>query len=336
MRKFIGLAVVIAFLWVSAAPAEALTLPVGPLEVDYNDWSGFYIDTTGDGVADTHMGGGIAGPYLPGADAELRGIQQAATIRLLTTGAFVEAQTAAEALDGMFYDLVVGAGAIYTPGVSLVAGLVPGGRYATTAFALGTAGGRFDMWLDTSPEGLPTDSSGNVNTFQDPINPALRDGPAHWVVGPGGAWPNHDDFPGVSDLGDAGASPWLIGQWVPMPVGPIPGTAVSNPFAGAVYVVSVDLITGLGTAFGFVDVLVNNTGLPIQNDTFWFPGADIYVKAGLGFPALTDGQRTTDGWDTLSDDPVQYTTLPEPATMSLLLVGLVGGAGAYLRRRRAA
>lgn len=335
MRKFIGLAVVIAFLWVSAAPVEALTLPVGPLEVDYNDWSGFFA-----GFPGVHMGGGVVGPYLPAADDELRGIQQAATIRLLTTGQFVEAQNG-EALDGLFYDLKVDPNnVIYTPGVSLVAGLVPAGRYATAVSALGTAGGRLDMWLDTSPEGLPTDSTGNVNTFQDPINPALRDGPTHWVAtaGPGaGAGTGvHDDFPGVSDLGDPGASPWLIGRWVPMPLGPIPNTGLTNPFAGAVYVVTVDLIGGLGTAFGFVDVLVNNTGLPIQDDTFFFPGADIYVKAGLVFPALTDGQRTTDGWDSLSDDPVQYTTLPEPATMSLLLVGLVGGAGAYLKRRRVA
>jgi len=336
MRKFIGLAVVAAFLWVAAGPAEALNLPLGDLEIDFNDWSSFF-------HAGAPIGGGVPGPATPAIGDELRAIFRAGTIHSLTTGENVNASDFGQELTGLLYDLVVGPGMLLVGPGSVTIGLVPGVRYADTTVP--GSGGRIDVWLDsTLPGSQPLGSNGAAPVFQDP-NAPTGDGPSEWVVGPGGLFPAHDDFPGVSDItvggaADAGAKAWLSGVLVPMPPGVPLSAGFINPFPGAVYVISVSTITATGSAFGFIDVIFNGTGLQILDDAQKggvpaLAGADLSIQSILGFSSSVT--RSLNGWDALSDDPILMTTfVPEPASMSLLLVGLFGGAGAYWRRRRAA
>jgi hypothetical protein len=355
MRKFIGLAMVVAFMGVAAGPALALhALPADDLEIDFNDWSSFFHN----GVA---IGGNVPGAAVPEEGDELRALYRAGQIHGLETGEVISAADEGEELTGLLYDLVVGVTPVDIPVLGLDAGdpmisvaagvarigLVPGPRYSDSTIP--GSGGRIDVWLDTTLTGsqpLGTNSPGGGSVYQDPDGG--NDGPSEWVAagGVGNTFPTHDDFPGASDLDtdgvspDPGASMWLSAVLVPMPVGIPLSAGFTNVFPGAVYVITVDLINNVGSAFGFADVIYNNTGAQILDDAFssgipGFAGGDISIQSILSFSNAQT--RSLNGWDALSDDPILMSTfVPEPASMSLLLVGLVGSAGAWYRRRRAA
>ncbi len=324
MRKFIGLAVVIAFLWVSAAPAEAVSLQQGENKVKNIDYSSYYVCGTNISAPDSEVVNPSPGDTPDLVGLELRAVFEVTGIWNNFTGAgdpYWTPGASGEELTGLFYDLEVHT-VSGTWGGGLIIDLKPQLRYDTESDVLG-AGGRVDLWQDTSPNYTHTGTGG---------------GPADWRVGIAGH-EDHDDFPTASDVidtagaADPGASLFLRGNWVPLF-----WTVEATP-VGIVYRVNMNaLIPGVpitGTGFGYWDVVVNNTGLPIADDYWGLPGSgrDIKLLTNLTIPTSV-GQY--DDWQARSEDPVEFFALPEPATMSLLLVGLVGGAGAYLRRRRAA
>lgn len=316
MRKFIGLAAVIAFLWVSAAPAEAVTLPAAQVKAKYEDYSSFYRPA---GVA------GVAQPLgAPLLGDELRAMFRVTSIITDDASAtIVFSAGPSEELTGLFYDLVVGGilvapgdpvppGGIAVPGVpsgTVVVDLLPGGRITVPAAPAPGGGGRMDIYDDFSP---------NFSVL----------GPGNWTAVPGPG-PGGDIFPGVTD-----GNLWLAGTFVPLATVPFAGIpGVSAPFtAGAVSRVGFTLASGTGDGVGYLSAVINNTGTPLLPNR-WGPFADIEIVWRLDFPPK---QTVPAGWAVHSEDPVRFTVLPEPATMSLLLVGLVGGAGAYLKRRRVA
>lgn len=314
MRKFIGFAVVIAFLWVAAAPAQAINLQPGENYAKLVDYSSFYNGNTPIGVP------GSWSTFDPTTliGAELRAIFKITDMSNQWNPAapayWTEVATDGSALTGLVYDLAVAEVSTFPGGFVLL--LTPMAGSGDPAAVPGS-GGQLDVWSDATPD------------FDNTLGPGLWNDS---LAGHDG----HDDYPTASDIDaggalDPGVSLWLRADFVPIGL-------LSDGVTPFVFAITMQTSgTGIGTAFA--DVTVNNTGLPISGSVD-FPdplspvnGGDLRIIYNL---TLAGNQTVFSGWQVQSNDPIEFFALPEPASMSLLLVGLFGGAGAYWRRRRAA
>jgi hypothetical protein len=327
MRKFIGLLAVAVLVWVAAAPAEAVTLQEGENYAKLVDYSSFFNPAT-------NTPGGIPDDWddldpttLVGA--ELRAIFYVTGIANdwspFAPEYWTNTATDGTSVTGLLYDLVVAKVTVDADG-SFKLELTAGGRYTSEAETAG-AGGRIDMWVDTSPN---FDHTG---------------GPTLWSPSIAGH-DDHDDYPTVSDVinttgtVDPGASLWLRAEFVPTAMIDLTDDGPSADDVPLIYTVTMDSSDWTGKGKGFAEVTINNTNLMIAGDVD-FPdalspvtGGDLSVVTNL---TLAGSPTVFSGWQVQSNDPVEfYGYVPEPASMSLLVVGLVGSAGAYWRRRRAA
>jgi hypothetical protein len=245
-------------------------------------------------------------------------------------------------LKGLLYDLNVSGITNGTPvaGDGLLHDIykTPGGRYASDGS--GTDG----TWTDTvaSSIGLATTAAGYggiLVLYEDlspgaPANP-FGAGPGAWetpsdgghVVTPiSGVMTDTDLFPGITDQG----SVWLVAVLTPLPASAY-NFPVGAP-AGTVLVeknFNVDA-GGSGGAEGvaFANIIGGSAAAMFLMD-FFGPGRDIRLDFDIDF----DADGTIDGWQVQSDDPVQFATIPEPATLSLFGFGLAG-LGLWRKRRR--
>jgi hypothetical protein len=222
-------------------------------------------------------------------------------------------------LIGLVYDLKVGA--VSVVGGTATIDLIAAGRYAPNS---GYAGGRVDLWVDAANNFTPAGSGGY---------------PADWAYGAPGAagWATNpfdlgefDTFPTATD---GTATALLSGTLVPY-------DPVNKP--GVLLTLSLNLANGTGASTqGFIDVLYNPTGIPFAErflgglaEISFFENFKFYPNATIPYePTFDDPTKTPIYWDTESEDPVTFTVIPEPTTMSLLGIALVSLGGSVLRRR---
>jgi hypothetical protein len=221
-------------------------------------------------------------------------------------------------LSGMLYDINVLASSSIpgaNPPWTLYFG--PGSRYTST-------GGTDGTWTDTVIGDVVATTGGGYGglliVYQDPtVETNFALGPGAWqegtLVNPDPSLTASDNYPTISD-----AAPWLVAVLAPMTTGgiyPVPPGTVSvetlNPFPAS------------NSGFALANIIGGTAAGIFQLDTFG-PGWDIRLE----FEPII-GQTAIDGWQTASDDPVQFSTIPEPMTLSLLGLGL---AGLVARRRR--
>ena len=238
-------------------------------------------------------------------------------------------------LAGMLYDINIlptssGIGAPFSLANPWLLNFGPGTRY--TSDGSGTDG----TWTDLVPGihsnvvattgtgygGLLvvySELPGDTDFAQDPdgTGPTPPLGPNAWsegsIVAPDPSLTASDAFPSISDV-----VPFLVAVLAPLPqgYGLPPGT------------VSLEVITGLANSgLSFANIIGGWGAGQFDTDVF---GAGLDIR--LEFEPII-GAGPIDGWQTASDDPVQFSIIPEPATMSLLGLGLAG-LGAVRRKRR--
>ena len=159
------------------------------------------------------------------------------------------------------------------------------------------------------------------------INANFAAGPGAWAEGgsattdasiPGGVL---DNYPTVSD--DAG-QPWLIAVLAPMEP-----TWAAQLGMGATTVLYEEF--GLTGAFGmgFANIIGGTAAGQFDTDVFG-AGLDIRIEfEPYGATSPTD----LAGWQVGGDDPIQFTIIPEPASLTLLGLGIAGLA-AWRRKRK--
>ena len=352
MKKSLLLFVVLAALVAFAPMASAISLGDGlneagsPYRVKIEDYSNLY---TPNGVAIPH-----AGPASFQLENEQRTIFRATTILNNANNSVFDLNSPTE-LTGVLYDLKL-VQVVATSPTNFVLDFAPMGRNPLTADLDGdiaglpanrVAGGVVEVYQDAAKNF--SNNPGGVAPYASKLPalaPVLQDpgaAPTLWTQGaaghaPGG--PGADVFPTVTD-----GSLWLAAVLLDLnymvDIGAIlaPGTPY---FPGTVLREEFDLSRGTGFGLGYMNIAGGAPDVMAEMER-GFGGAlvDLTMRFNLT-TALFDPNTGTilpnidyigpGQWTVESEDPIRFGVIPEPATISLLGMGLAGLVG--LRRRK--
>ncbi len=238
-------------------------------------------------------------------------------------------------LSGLFYDLQIDSISPFTNALgnaSLHIELKDNGRNPVVGDVDGDrptgSGGVLEVWLDPTPE--PTS---NTELF-DPNGSGTA--PLDWVQG--GHSSGRDGFPNVNlnlagTADESDASLWVQGVFTPLKF-----LADGAPI---LMIQDVDLVTG---SIEFFTSYINITGGTAQAlfgrgvfDLGAFTGRDISLGIEAKGPPSNEylgSFADQGGWQVLSSDPVRGEIIPEPASITLLGLGIAGLVTARRRRKR--
>jgi hypothetical protein len=234
---------------------------------------------------------------------------------------------------------------------------IAGIAYDDGAGHSGTAlpGGVMELWMDSTPPGADPGDAGDPaeTTFFDPNDDGMA--PQAWGEGDwagaddyghaGGAGQDDPDtYPEVND--DAtDAVLWLQAVLTPFVDGSGVPLLSPNTFSPYVWQEVIVESSRSGSALTAYLDIVGGSAKDLFDRNVFGPGRDVEVKASLVLPATGnvytspgtayEGTQVDDGnWAVLSDDPFRgrISVIPEPATLSLLGLGLLGLVG--MRRKK--
>jgi len=194
-----------------------------------------------------------------------------------------------------------------------------------------------------SPLSLPV--GGKLASTVNAAIPAAW-GPSYWVQGSGGA--SRDTYTGATT-----GTLWLSGTFVDWKtlalVDPVTAANLAyvdslDPGLDPVFSETLDLGTGTGSGTGDIHLLGGSFFSSVTKGNVGLgPNVDMTLLSDVAFPTQlftptklfpSTGNYTGVGWWPVdSQDPVNFNIIPEPATMTLFGLGLVG-IGAIRRRMR--
>jgi hypothetical protein len=359
MRKPIVLAIV-AMLAMSAIapPAKALLLEGGAFEAHFRDGSALYVPTVGaaavprapldiDPVADGVGVGPWAdtGPQVGDEQRTLFNVDQI----IYQSGSTDELAGAnAGILTGMMYDLDIKlvtqtVDAIGDTTLTLYFGAMGRNPVALLPDSPAGAGGVIEVWYDpNTPEAGPTSNEStrtDLETLFDPNgtpgSPGTPGGlaPFLWVEGggPGG----RDGYPSINSIAGTPDDSVLWLQGVFAPLGALQDGTPILAIETITFSATSQVVSG-NFQLTYIDIVGGAAAGAFEKDGFG-PGRDLSIFATLKLPGAPEYAGTPQDfgdWAVRSDDPIEGAFLiPEPATMSLLGLSLLGLVGVRLRKK---
>lgn len=341
MRKGLLAIALVVILVAAAAPVRATLLRAGPLEAHFTNGAALYVfDSQSQSwipraPQDVQLPGDpVVPPWadtVPQIGDENRSVFD--VNQFLQNGVPYHSFTSGT-LTGMMYDLEVVAMNVSVDPIThdavfdyYYSGLGRNPVHPDADTPVGS-GGVMQLWYDPTAES----ATDNLVLF-DPNSDGLA--PLAWVEGGAGV---PDSYPTVNDPADTDASLWLECIFAPITWADLDGDGVPETpivMQETLRVGQSGAAQSGSIAQAFLNIVGGSEAYMFDRDVYG-PGLDLAMGANLQLPfnpAYTGTPQDIGNWAVRSWDPVQGNVIPEPATLTLLGLGVLG-LGARIRRNK--